>query len=69
MPLLAERLRNLHEVGRVLAAEYGGSFANCVRECAGDADRLVRLVVAKFPCFRDSSPYGGETGAPRPGRP
>ncbi|XP_058175467.1 queuosine 5'-phosphate N-glycosylase/hydrolase [Anopheles ziemanni] len=54
-PLLEERVRCLHEVGRVLLDRYDGLFENCVRACNGSAVRLLQRVVDEFPCFRDDA--------------
>lgn len=58
-PLLAERLQCLHQVGEHLLAKYDGDFANCVRSAGGSAQRLLRLIVDEFPCFRDEAEFGG----------
>ncbi|KAJ1905549.1 hypothetical protein LPJ81_001867 [Coemansia sp. IMI 209127] len=59
IPLLAERLRVLHEVGAVLRDKYGGKFANVIRQSKGSAQRLVEAVVRDFPCFRDEHQFAG----------
>lgn len=59
-PLLAERVRCLHEVGTQLVAKYDGDFAVCVRSAAGSAQRLLRTIVDEFPCFRDEAEYNGQ---------
>ncbi|XP_053672979.1 queuosine salvage protein [Anopheles nili] len=54
-PLLEERVRCLHEAGRVLLDRYEGKFENCVRTCAGSALTLLQRIVEDFPCFRDEA--------------
>uniref|UniRef100_A0AAG5DI77 Queuosine 5'-phosphate N-glycosylase/hydrolase n=1 Tax=Anopheles atroparvus TaxID=41427 RepID=A0AAG5DI77_ANOAO len=54
-PLLEERVRCLHEVGRVLLDRYDGQFEKCVRACNGSAATLLRRIVDEFPCFRDEA--------------
>ncbi|XP_048510165.1 queuosine salvage protein isoform X2 [Athalia rosae] len=59
IPLLAERLQCLHEVGKVLVEEYEGTFVNCIKACDNSAEKLLKLVVTKFECFRDVADYRG----------
>lgn len=59
-PQLAERTRKVQEVGRVLLSRFGGKAANLVHEAQGSAERLVELVTAHFPGFRDEAVYRGE---------
>ncbi|RZF35048.1 hypothetical protein LSTR_LSTR009640 [Laodelphax striatellus] len=59
-PLLKERLDALHQVGNVLLENYNGSFANCVKECEKSAQKLLQLIVTKFPCFNDVSEFKGQ---------
>lgn len=59
LPLEEERARLLREVGAALLEQYGGAAANLVRAAQGSAVRLVRLVAAAFPGFRDHCIYGG----------
>lgn len=65
-PQLEERARKVREVGRVLLACFGGQAANLVRAAGGSAERLVALVTASFPGFRDESVYKGEQVRTRP---
>ena len=55
IPLCGERTRILREVGSVLC-ETGGSFLPLVLSCEGSTQRLVSLVLDKFPSFRDEAP-------------
>ncbi len=49
--------RALADLGRFLAADYGGSFEGPVGEAAGSAERLVRIL-ARMPFYRDEARYG-----------
>lgn len=62
-PLLAERLQCLHQVGGHLLTKYDGDFGNCVRSADGSAQRLLRLIVDEFPCFRDEAEFCGRAVA------
>jgi hypothetical protein len=59
IPLLAERTRLLREVGDGLTRFCSGSAAQLVRSANHSAERLVELVTAYFPGFRDSMIYQG----------
>lgn len=59
LPLIEERVAKLREVGAVLAADFDGDALNLVRAARNSAVRLVRLVTAYFPGFRDHAVYGG----------
>ena len=59
LPLESERARLLNEVGRELRIAFGGRAANLVRAAEGYACRLVKLLTAHFPGFRDQAVYGG----------
>jgi hypothetical protein len=59
IPLLAERVANLREVGRGLVAA-GGSFAELVRRAGGSGEALVGEVVQRFPSFDDVATYDGQ---------
>ena len=59
IPLVDERARLLREVGAVLLAHFDGQAANLVRAAHQSAVRLVQLVTAWFPGFRDHSVYQG----------
>jgi hypothetical protein len=49
--------RALGDLGRFLAADYGGRFAGPVDEAAGSAERLVGIL-ARMPFYRDVARYG-----------
>jgi hypothetical protein len=59
IPLLGARTRAIREVGSGLQRFYDGSAATMVRAAGGDAARLVELLTATFPAFRDSAVYRG----------
>lgn len=65
LPMLNEKTQILHQVGAVLAREYGGRFHNFVKSCSPKLyDRgngLIDRLVAEFPRFRDVSLYEGHT--------
>jgi hypothetical protein len=58
IPMLAERLANLRELGQGLL-EAGGTFAEIVRSAAGSGEALVAEVVRRFPSFDDVANYDG----------
>jgi hypothetical protein len=59
IPLLAQRTRAVREVGTALQRFFGGHAANMVRAAGQDAARLVELVVAHLPAFRDEALFAG----------
>ena len=59
IPLFAERVANLREVGRVLQAQFGGSFLTAIDRAGRDAPALAGLVADSFPSFRDVAIYQG----------
>ncbi|HEY8490942.1 MAG TPA: queuosine salvage family protein [Dehalococcoidia bacterium] len=59
IPLLNARWRNLREVGRILADDYGGRFVHVIEEAGGSAVALAALLAARFPSFRDVAVYRG----------
>ena len=58
IPLLADRIANLREVGRGLL-DAGGSFAAVVRQAGGSGEALVGEVIRRFPSFDDVATYDG----------
>ena len=58
IPLLAERVANLREVGQGLL-DVGGSFAEIVRQASGSGEALVAKVVRRFRSFDDVATYNG----------
>jgi hypothetical protein len=59
IPMFQERLDILHEVGRVLVAQFDGSFINLIRAAENDVVALVRLLVTRFPSFDDVATLAG----------
>ncbi|KAL9229829.1 hypothetical protein vseg_005255 [Gypsophila vaccaria] len=59
LPLADERIRLLHEVGRVLERNFEGKASNLVKSCGKSAANLVDLVTSHFPGFRDHTVYKG----------
>lgn len=62
--LLKERIAIMRENGRILVKNYGGSFANFVRELQQEKPNLTALdvvlkVIEVFPSFRDITTYEG----------
>uniref|UniRef100_A0A1B0CK85 Queuosine 5'-phosphate N-glycosylase/hydrolase n=1 Tax=Lutzomyia longipalpis TaxID=7200 RepID=A0A1B0CK85_LUTLO len=60
VPLLDDRVKCLKEVGVKLLEKYNGNFENCVKECGKSAQKLLKLIVEEFPCFRDEATYEGQ---------
>ncbi|KZT60449.1 hypothetical protein CALCODRAFT_465590 [Calocera cornea HHB12733] len=65
IPLMAQRIKFLREVGGILDQNYEGSYVGFLNEWAekyGEsrtALQLVQMVVDTFPCYRDQWPYKG----------
>ncbi|HET9014482.1 MAG TPA: queuosine salvage family protein [Thermomicrobiaceae bacterium] len=59
IPLLDERARVLREVGRGLLDHWGGRFTATIAAADRRGTRLVEIVSADFPSFRDVARYGG----------
>lgn len=59
IPLLAQRMALVREVGQVLAARWDGQAAHLIEAAQGSVARLVALVTAEFPGFRDHAVYRG----------
>ena len=57
--MIEDRVKNLHESGRILIEKFGGSFANCIRQCNQSASELLKLIVSEFPSFRDEAVIDG----------
>jgi hypothetical protein len=68
IPLLAERIANLREVGQGLLAA-GGSFAEIVASSGGSGEALVAEVVRHFPSFDDVATYQSDDVAADDGQP
>lgn len=65
LPMLDEKTQILHQVGAVLAREYGGRFHNFVKSCSpklyDGGNGLIDRLVSEFPRFRDVSLYEGHS--------
>lgn len=59
LPLMEERVRLVREVGEGLLEHFDGHAANLLRLAQNSAARLVELVTATFPGFRDHAVYRG----------
>ena len=59
LPQLEERVDCLQEIGHVLSYEYDGLAMNMIRSADQSAVKLVKLVLEKFPHFRDTANYNG----------
>jgi hypothetical protein len=59
LPQQEERARLLREVGSVLQQQFGGQAAQLVEAAGQSAVRLVQLLAAHCPGFRDHSVYKG----------
>lgn len=57
IPLIRDRLANLHEAGSVLLNKYQGTFVRCIESCGGSADKLLKLIVGEFGSYRDEAYY------------
>ena len=57
IPLLAQRVECLRQVGRVLLDKFSGTFNTCLAQCDNSAAKLLEMVLENFPCFNDSSDY------------
>lgn len=59
IPLLKERKEILQENGRILLQEFDGKFKNCIIHSNSSARSLLKLIVDKFPSFRDHCYFKG----------
>ncbi|XP_008545889.1 queuosine salvage protein [Microplitis demolitor] len=59
VPLLEKRVQNLQQVGKVLVDKYNGTFVECVKASQYSAEKLVKLIVNEFECFRDEADFYG----------
>jgi Potential Queuosine, Q, salvage protein family len=58
-PLVDERLRLLREVGEELTRHFDGKASVLIQKANGSAAKLVSLMTAHFPGFRDHCVYKG----------
>jgi hypothetical protein len=61
LQLMAERCRNLRELGRVLLDDYNGKASSLIEDARQSAVGLARCLVDKLPSFRDRAEYDGKT--------
>lgn len=61
-PLLEHRARNLQQVGKILVEKYNSTFVECVKISKYSAEKLLKLVVKEFECFRDEADFYGHRG-------
>jgi len=59
VPMLAERVKCLNEVGKKLIEKYDGKFESCLLEANHSARRLLRIITDEFPCYRDEAEWNG----------
>lgn len=59
-PLIDERVRLLREVGNGLQTHFDGKASELIKKANGSAAKLVELLTAYFPGFRDHSIYKGK---------
>ncbi|RMZ99122.1 hypothetical protein BpHYR1_027735, partial [Brachionus plicatilis] len=57
IPLFEQRLKILHETGRILIEEFQGSFLNLIKSANGSARTLLKLIVDHFPAYRDEAVF------------
>jgi hypothetical protein len=60
IPMLAERFENLKETGSILMAQYNGDFENCLHGAEKSAQKLLGILVDRFPSFRDFAIFNGK---------
>ncbi|KAL1516886.1 hypothetical protein ABEB36_000723 [Hypothenemus hampei] len=60
IPLLAERVKCLHDVGAVLIKNYKSTFETILRSADNSAKTLLNLIVTNFKCFQDEHTFNNE---------
>lgn len=60
IPLIHDRLKVLHEAGKVLLSKYQGTFVECIKSCEGSAAKLLKLIVNEFESYHDEAVYLGQ---------
>ena len=50
------------ELEIILCIFFKGSFLECVRACENSAEKLLKLIVNDFECFRDEAIYQNQKG-------
>jgi len=59
IPLIHDRIKGLHEAGKILLEKYKGTFVECIESCKGSAEKLLQLIVKEFESYRDEADYEG----------
>lgn len=59
IPLIADRMNCLREVGQVLRDKYKGQFMHAIKQAGGSAAHLAALVAHDFSSFNDAATYEG----------
>lgn len=57
IPLIADRLNNLRQLGQVLLDRYRGQFIHAIATAEHSPTRLVEILASDFPSFRDIAEY------------
>ncbi len=60
IPMFAERLAHLHELGAWLARKHQGQCSRLIQAAGGDAVALVQRVASELPSFNDVTFYDGQ---------
>lgn len=61
-PLLEERVKNLQQVGRILLDKFNGTFVECIKASENSAEKLLKIIVNNFECYRDEADFHGHRG-------
>ncbi|KAK0082210.1 hypothetical protein PV326_007285 [Microctonus aethiopoides] len=59
IPLLDERVQNLQQVGKILVEKYNSTFVECVKAAQYSAEKLLKLIINEFECYRDEADFYG----------
>lgn len=60
IPLLKERYQIAREIGNVLEDKFGGQFSNLFSDGSYDANKINKLLVENFDCFKDKHCFNGK---------
>lgn len=60
--MLEERVKNLQQVGKILLEKFNGTFVECIKSSNYSAEKLLKLVVNNFECYRDEADFHGHRG-------
>ncbi|XP_044021257.1 queuosine salvage protein-like isoform X3 [Aphidius gifuensis] len=58
-PLLEERVKSLQQVGRILLDKFNGTFVECIKASNKSAEKLLKIIVNNFECYRDEADFYG----------